>query len=77
MQVCAAVHPDLRLRCQLAPHTGAHRFKVEWWPTKVTGRCHDVFPPHLNPPPGPPSVPRKCGLPPGHDGRHLRDGITW
>lgn len=39
--------------------------------------CHDVFPPHLNPPPGPPSVPRKCALPAGHDGQHNRDGVRW
>ena len=45
--------------------------------------CRDIFPPHLNPPPGPPSLPRRCALPAGHVGDHCADriperlSVTW
>lgn len=45
--------------------------------------CQDIFPPHLNPPPGPPSLPRRCALPAGHVGDHCADriperlSVTW
>lgn len=33
---CDVLHPELTLRCQNnRGHGGAHRFAVEWWPTKA------------------------------------------
>lgn len=55
------------------------------WHDRIAGRkppapakCRDIHPNSRPPlPPGPPSVPRTCALPPGHDGQHDRDGVRW